>query len=185
VNTGAPAAPRRVSTSAKRTVDLKTIDLSQRGVGQNDIWFLWQGAGQMRNRLVIGASIFFFAAPIETGLANALEERLAGAWAQSESDCKEVFEAKAGSVTFRQPVNTFISAFIVKGQDVTGVNGSCHINSASSSENGYLRLKLECRTAISFLPMDARVKIMNATQISYGDFSSDPTIDATYQRCTP
>ena len=139
----------------------------------------------MRNRLVIGASILFFASPIETGFANALEERLAGAWAQSESDCKEVFETRAGSVVFRRPINTFISAFIIKGQDVEGVNGSCRINDTSSSENGYLHINLECRDAISYLPINARVKILSATQLSYGDFSSDPTIDSTYQRCAP
>lgn len=139
----------------------------------------------MRKQLVIGAPILFFVVMMETGLANAFDERLEGAWAQSASDCKEVFETRAGSVIFRRPINTFISAFIVKGQDVEGVNGSCRMNDISSAANGYLRLKLECRTAISFLPLNARVKILSPTQMSYGDFSSDPTIDATYQRCAP
>lgn len=139
----------------------------------------------MRKRQAIGAVILFFVTPIDAGAANALDQGVAGAWAQSASDCKEVFETRDGGVRFRRPTNTFISAFIIRGRNVEAVNGSCHINDTSPAENGYLRMKLECQDAISFLPLDARIKILSATQMSYGDFSSDPTIDSTYQRCAP
>jgi len=50
---------------------------------------------------------------------------------------------------------------------------------------GYFRIKLECSDAIGFLPIDARIKILSDTRISYGDVSNDPLIDATYEKCSP
>ena len=122
--------------------------------------------------------------PVQSAIAEQLDQRLIGAWATSASDCKDVFESKNGKVDFRQPVNTFISAFIVGEREVRGVSQSCRIEGASPMK-GYLRIKLECRNSIGFLPTDARVKIMSDAQISYGDVASDPTVDATYVRCVP
>jgi hypothetical protein len=115
-------------------------------------------------------------------LAAALDQRLIGAWATSASDCKEIFEASAGKLTFRRPINKFTSAFIVDPRNVSGVNQTCSIGQVSS-KGGYLNIRLECRDAISFIPMDARVKILSDTEISWGDAASDPTIDAKYERC--
>ena len=138
----------------------------------------------MYHKQLACSALLLTLAATETSLADALDQRLIGAWAPSASECKEIFETKAGALTFRRPINTFDSAFIIRNRDVQGVNGSCHIDNISSN-NGSLRIKLDCRTAISFLPVDARVKILSETKISYGDFSSDPTIDATYERCVP
>jgi multidrug resistance efflux pump len=121
--------------------------------------------------------------PVRPGRADALDERLIGAWAPSISDCKDVFERQGGNLTFRRPANTFISAFIVGEREIRGVNGSCRIGQVSSME-GYFRIKLECSDAIGFLPEDARIRILSDAQISYGDVSNDPSIDQTYERCS-
>jgi hypothetical protein len=122
--------------------------------------------------------------PVQSAIAEQLDQRLIGAWATSASDCKDVFETQNGRLDFRRPVNTFISAFIVGEREVRGVSQSCRIEGTSSMK-GYLRVKLECHDAIGFLPTDARVKIISDTQISYGDAASDPTVDAKYVRCLP
>jgi hypothetical protein len=130
------------------------------------------------------ATLLLALSPLQSGIAGQLDQRLIGAWATSASDCKDVFESKNGKVDFRQPVNSFTSAFIVGEREVRGVSQSCRIEGASPMK-GYLRIKLECHNSIGFLPTDARVKIMSDSQISYGDVASDPTVDATYVRCVP
>jgi hypothetical protein len=138
----------------------------------------------MVRKAVIGLLILMASTPIASSRADGFDPRLLGAWAPSASDCKDAFEPQGGSLTFRQPVNTFISAFIVQERDIRGVNGNCHIGQASTAE-GYLRLKLDCSNRIGFLPVDARIKIINDNEISYGDASNDPSIDALYERCPP
>jgi len=122
--------------------------------------------------------------PIASNMAGGFDPRLIGAWAPSASDCKEIFETQGENLTFRQPVNTFTSAFIVRERDIRGVNGSCRIGQSSSAD-GYLRMKLDCTAGIGFLPVDARIKVISDNEISYGDASNDPSIDATYERCSP
>jgi len=138
----------------------------------------------MQKRLAAGVIIALFAAT-DTSIADTVEQHLAGAWVQSSSDCKDVFESEADAVTFRQPVNKFISAFIISGKNVQAVNGTCHIGDASPEKDGYWRIKLDCQDEITFPPLDGRVKIFSDVKMSYGNFSSDPLVDATYKRCGP
>ena len=138
----------------------------------------------MAPKAMVGLLVLMAATPVASSWADGFDPRLRGAWAPSAADCKEAFESEGGNLTFRQPVNTFISAFIVGESDIRGVNGSCRVG-PSSTADGYLRVKLDCANRIGYLPIDARIKIINDHEISYGDASNDPSIDATYERCSP
>jgi hypothetical protein len=138
----------------------------------------------MALKATFGLLILMASTPIASSWADGFDPRLMGAWAPSASDCKEVFESKGGNLTFRQPVNTFISAFVVGEREIHGVNGSCRVGQSSAAD-GYLRIKLDCADRIGFLPIDARIKIISDHEISYRDASNDPSVDATYERCSP
>jgi hypothetical protein len=116
------------------------------------------------------------------GAAQALDARLNGAWATSDAQCKAIFETRGGVAAFKRGINVFDTAFIIRGGSVQGVNGSCRIGQ-STPISGAFRIKLSCQDRIGFLPIDARVKVVSPTQITYGDFANDPLIDAPYVRC--
>jgi hypothetical protein len=139
----------------------------------------------MANIRAVGAVLLsILITSITSDVAEALDQRLIGAWASSASDCKELFEGRAGRLSFRRPINNFTSAFIVGVREVVAVNQTCTINGVSSTAD-YLKLKLECRDSISYIPIDARVKILSDARISWGDAASDPSIDAQFERCSP
>jgi hypothetical protein len=138
----------------------------------------------MAPKATLGLLVLMAFTPIASSRADGFDPRLIGAWAPSAADCKEVFEAQGGNLTFRQPVNTFISAFVIGEREIRGVNGFCRVGQSSSAD-GYLRIKLDCTDRIGFLPVDARIKVISDHEISYGDASNDPSIDATYERCAP
>ncbi|HXW19292.1 MAG TPA: efflux RND transporter periplasmic adaptor subunit [Roseiarcus sp.] len=177
----ATATADMAPTTSGRSPDAPTVDSSP-GAPANSSASL-APAPEMDGKTRERAADENAARPERLSRAEGLDERLLGAWAPSASDCREVFDSEAGKLTFRRPVNTFISAFIVGEREIHGVNGSCRIGRVSSM-GGYFRIKLECSDAIGFLPIDARIKILSDTRISYGDVSNDPSIDAMYERCS-
>jgi hypothetical protein len=120
---------------------------------------------------------------VECGMADEIDSRLLGAWAQSASDCKQTFENRGGKVSYRQPIDTFSVAFIIGPSEIRGSTGSCRVGRVSSAK-GYISIALECNNSVGFLPMNARVKILSSTQITYGDAADDPILDATYEKCS-
>lgn len=121
---------------------------------------------------------------VDEARAATLDQRLLGAWAPAGSDCKQIFEDQGGKVEFRRSVNAFTTAFIIGPTEILGSTGSCRIGEASS-EKGYLTISLSCDNSVGYLPLTARIKIINAEQITYGDAGVDPLLDSAYQKCAP
>lgn len=117
----------------------------------------------------------------EIAKAAQLDHRLVGAWAQSASDCKEVFETRNGRTTFRQPVNSLITAFVIGAREIVATTGQCRIGSVVA-KNGHLVASLSCKNSIGFAPLSARFKVMNENEIMYGS-TDDPLLDSAYVRC--
>jgi hypothetical protein len=123
-------------------------------------------------------------ADVERGLADAIDSRLLGAWAQSASDCKQIFELRGGILTYRQPIDTFAVAFIIGPGEIRASTGSCRVGRVSSAK-GYISMALECNNSVGFLPMKARIKMLSKTEMTYGDDANDPVLDTTYEKCAP
>jgi hypothetical protein len=113
-----------------------------------------------------------------------LDGRLLGAWVPSGSECSKIFQGPRRAPVFKQPVDTFTTAFIIGGREVRASTGSCRIGKVSS-EKGYTNISLSCDNAGGYLPLSARVKIVSATEITYGDAAVDPLLDALYKKCGP
>jgi hypothetical protein len=127
-------------------------------------------------------SLLLLALLISPARADPLDQRLLGAWAPSGSECKELFESKGGRIAFRQPIDTFTTAFIIRPPEIRATTGSCRLGNASSAK-GYLTIPLSCENSVGYIPLSARVKIISATQITYGDAGVDPLLDSTYKKC--
>ena len=129
-------------------------------------------------------AFFIVATHMEHGMADAMDSRLLGAWVQSVSDCKQIFESREGRLTFRQPIDAFSIAFIISPGEIRASTGSCRVGRISSG-SGYISMALECNNSVGFLPINARVKIVSSTEITYGDAANDPILDTTYEKCAP
>jgi hypothetical protein len=138
-------------------------------------------------RLRAQASILVFLsiAVIDSARAEELDRRLLGAWAPSASECTQIFESRAGAPVFRQPVDTFTTAFIVGRREIRASTGSCRIGKVSSAAKGYMIISLSCDNSVGYLPLNARVKVIGADKITYGDSGVDPLLDAEYKKCAP
>jgi hypothetical protein len=125
-----------------------------------------------------------FVAYVDCGRADELDSRLLGAWVQSSSDCKQIFETRDGRLVYRQPIDAFSTAFIIGPNEIHATTGSCRVGRVSNAKD-YISIALECDNSVGFLPLKARVTIRSSTEITYGDAANDPVLDATYEKCSP
>ena len=117
----------------------------------------------------------------EFAIADRLDRRIIGAWAQSTSDCKQVFEMRNGKMTFRRPVNEFIPAFIIGEHEIVATNGQCRVGTVVAKE-GHIIASLSCNNSIGFGPVSARFKVISESEIMYGS-TDNPMLDSAYERC--
>jgi hypothetical protein len=138
----------------------------------------------LRTTLPIKAWTLALLVTASAAKAEEFDARLLGAWAPSSSECSNIFQSRRGDQVFRQPVDTFTTAFIIGRRNVRGSTGSCRIGKVSSAK-GYTNISLSCDNSVGYLPLTARVKVIGAAQMTYGDASDDPLLDATYKKCPP
>jgi hypothetical protein len=132
---------------------------------------------------IISLAILIPTAYVECAMADVIDNRLLGAWAQSTSDCKQIFEHRGGKLTYRQPIDTFAVAFIIGPSEILASTGSCRVVGRVSSAKGHISMALECNNSVGFLPMNARVKMLSSTEMTYGDAANDAILDTTYEKC--
>ena len=137
-----------------------------------------------RLRAYAPISLLLLTIVIDETRAATLEQRLLGASAPGGSDCKQTFESKAAKSEFLRPVNTFTTAFMIGPTEILGSTGPCRTN-GTSSQKGYLTISLSYDNSVGYLPLTARIEIINAAQMTYGDAGVDPLLDSPYQKCTP
>jgi hypothetical protein len=112
--------------------------------------------------------------------ADAVDQRLLGAWAQSKSDCA-MFETKNGKIAFRQPINEFVPGFIISQGGIVATGGQCAIGKVSSSGD-QITMSLSCNNSVGFAPVTGRFKIVSENEIVYGA-TDNPILDTNYERC--
>ena len=109
--------------------------------------------------------------------------QLAGAWAQSASDCQKLFQRRGSALTYRQPVDQFAQAAIIESQRIRLPKGSCRLERASR-ERGALKLSGECQDSISYTPQTAYVKLRSKNEIVFNP-NGDSALDTSLMRCAP
>ena len=118
-------------------------------------------------------------------IANAAEGRYAayqGAWLADDIPCEEVFNTSGKGVTFKRPVNLFISGFIISGNRVTTPHVSCQIRS-SKSLGDRDALTLNCAGSVMAGGASAVIsKSEDGTLKRY--FKDDDKSGATYKLCS-
>ena len=143
----------------------------------------WKGDKMRKPISEATAALLIFSALLSShdAYAGQLDRRLIGAWAQSASDCKRVFEVRNGRVAFRQPVNEFIPAFIIDPQHIVAANGECRVGKVAV-KGDEITASLDCNNKIGFAPVSARFKVLDENEILYGS-TDNPLLDSNYERC--
>jgi hypothetical protein len=158
------------------------FDLHQDITPQKRYSFNIMGGDAMHRRLAIStATALLLHALTTSATAAQLDRRLMGAWAQSEADCKQVFETRNGRATFRRPVNGFITAFIIRPKEIVATTGQCRVGGVTT-KGDHLVASLSCKNSIGFAPVSARFKVVSENEIMYGS-TDDPLLDSAYVRC--
>jgi hypothetical protein len=116
-----------------------------------------------------------------TGSAQAMDQRLRGAWAASASDCSRLLQTRGGAWSFRPKTNQFEQAYIISGNKVMSPAGSCSIARASQAKDKS-ELRLTCKNSVSYMTMDVRVTLQSDTQMTYG-YTGDAVLDVSYVKC--
>ena len=114
------------------------------------------------------------------GPAAALDRRMLGAWTQSASDCKTVFERQGGEIRYRKPIDEFRTAFIITSSRITTPTGRCSITSAKEDKNAST-ISMNCNNSIGYYDRQARLTV-NGNKLTYG-FPGDNSLDVTFEKC--
>ena len=76
--------------------------------------------------------------------------QLVGAWAYSVEDCERLFRRRGGGWAYRQPVDKFAQAAIVKSpKRILLPSAACRVERASEAK-GALKVQAECADSISY-----------------------------------
>jgi hypothetical protein len=116
------------------------------------------------------------------GKCDAVDRRLIGAW-KASSDCEKIFERRAGRMQFRQPIDQFISAFVIDPNTVISSGAQCSIEKWSASGD-VTTMALNCNNSIGYSKQDVRLQILSDTELIYG-FPGNPSLDRHFEKCLP
>ena len=107
--------------------------------------------------------------------------QLIGAWAASEADCARLFQRRGKALAYRQPMDKFAQAAIVKSQRIRLPSAVCQVESASK-EGGALKLNAECQDSISYTSRTVHVKLRSDSEMFYSP-TGDPVLGTTLMKC--
>ena len=110
--------------------------------------------------------------------------QLVGTWAYSAEDCERLFQRRGGGWAYRQPVDKFAQAAIVKSpKRILLPSATCRIDRASEAE-GALKVSAECEDSISYTSRSVMIVLRSETELVYSA-SGDPALATTLKKCAP
>jgi hypothetical protein len=128
--------------------------------------------------LAFGALLLLGCGP--TGAAE-MDSRLSGAWATSKADCQKLFVRQGGAFAYRQPVDQFAQAAIIRPGTVILPNQTCQLTKATH-DKGLTTLDLQCRDSISYTAQSVEIETKSSTELVYRP-NGDKTLDTTLVKC--
>ena len=110
--------------------------------------------------------------------------QLVGTWAYSPADCERLFQRRGGGWAYRQPVDKFAQAAIVKStKRILLPSAICRIDGASETE-GALKVSADCEDSISYTSRSVMIALRSPTELIYSA-SGDPALATTLRKCAP
>jgi len=114
--------------------------------------------------------------------SDALGEGLQGAWMEQSAACGDVYVTKGKKTRFREPVNMFAPALMIRGRTIITPGATCRIMKIEA-EGDKKKLSLSCTTSISSSPVTALFS--QAQDGSIYRYSAATGAGSRYVRCGP
>ena len=106
---------------------------------------------------------------------------LVGASAPSIADCPRLFERTSRGPSFKQPVDQFAEAVIIRPGEVESPSTVCRVLTVTRAKDT-ISAAAECRDAIGYSSVTITIKVQSARQIVYSAAGGE-ALNVTYLKC--
>ncbi len=132
--------------------------------------------------VILGAlPVLMFAASGAMAHSATINPALVGAWAPSIAECPRLFERTSRGLTFKQPVDQFAQAVIIRPGEVESPSSVCRVLKVTRAKD-IISAAAECRDAISYSSVDITIKVESARQIIYSAAAGE-ALNVAYLKC--
>jgi hypothetical protein len=147
-----------------------------------------QKAGEEANMGTLGRTVILGVLPVLVFAASGaaahsatINPALVGAWAPSIADCPRLFERTSRGLSFKQPVDQFAQAVIIRPGEIEGPSSVCRVLTVTRARDT-ISAATECRDAIGYLSLTITIKVQSARQIIYSATGGE-ALNLTYLKC--
>jgi hypothetical protein len=138
--------------------------------------------GMLKRAVILGGlPILVFAVGGRIARSATIDPALVGAWAPSTAECSRLFERTSRGVSFKQPVDTFAQAAIIRPGEIEGPSSVCRVLKVSRAKDT-ITAATECRDTVGYLSLDITIKVQSARQIIYSANGGE-ALNVTYLKC--
>ena len=116
-----------------------------------------------------------------TARSATINPALVGARAPTTAECSRLFERTSRGVSFKQPVDKFAQAAIIRPGEIEGPSSVCRVLKVSRAKDT-ITAATECRDTVGYLSLGITIKVQSARQIIYGANGSE-ALNSTYLKC--
>jgi hypothetical protein len=132
--------------------------------------------------VILGAlSILMFTVGGGLALSATIDPALVGAGTPSIADCSRLFERTSRGISFKQTIDRFAQAAIIRPAQVEGPSSVCRVLKVSRAKDT-ISAATECRDTVGYLSMDITIKIQSPRQIIYSATGGE-ALNVTYLKC--
>jgi hypothetical protein len=136
----------------------------------------------LRRTAILGVlPILISAAGGGMALSATINPALVGAWTPSIADCSRLFERTSRGVSFKQPVDKFAQAAIIRPGEIEGPSSVCRVLKVTRAKDT-ISAATECRDTVGYLSLNITIKVQSARQIIYSATGGE-TLNETYLKC--
>ena len=137
----------------------------------------------IRRTAILGAlSILMCASAGPAAHSGTIDAALVGAWTPSIADCSRLFTRTGRGIAFKQPVDKFAQAAIIRPAEVEGPSSVCSVSKVTRA-NSTISASAECRDTVGYLPETITIKVKSAREIVYSASEGVEALNVTYLKC--
>jgi hypothetical protein len=138
---------------------------------------------EMLRRTVIPGALLILISAGSGGTARSATTNPArvGAWTPSIAECSRLFERTSHGLSFKQPVDKFAQAVIIRPGEVEGPSSVCRVLKVTSAKDT-ISATTECSDTVGYMSLDITIKVQSSRQIVYSAADGE-ALNVTYLKC--
>jgi hypothetical protein len=138
---------------------------------------------EMFRRTVIPGALLIVISAASGGTARSatINPALVGAWTPSIAECSRLFERTSRGLSFKQPVDKFAQAVIIRPGEVEGPSSVCRVLKVTGAKDT-ITATTECSDTVGYMSLDITIKVQSSRQIVYSAADGE-ALNVTYLKC--